>query len=160
MNIADFLMKIFLGASGGNGGGMANPVEISKQILAQLKSVLKSLIVVLICSVVFCLLMGYLIDRTLTQLDAGAFEITNSIIFLVVLIVIDLIVMILSLKKASAKDEAPVKEIQPVPRSSDSPIETAIAALILTFIKERETAKSNEVGPLQPDETSSQPKSP
>jgi len=145
MNIADLLIKVFLGASGGNSSGMASPVEISKQILAQLKSVLKSLIVVLICSVVFCLLMGYLIDRTLTQLDAGAFEITNSIVFLLVLIAIDLVVMIMSLKKAAAKDETSVKEVQPVVRNSDSPIETAIAALILNFIKEREVAKENSM---------------
>ena len=144
MNFAEILLKMFLSASSGNSGGMVSPVEISKQILAQLKSVLKSLIVVMICSVVFCLLMGYLIDRTLTQLDAGAFEITNSIVFLLVLIGIDLIVMIVSLKKAAAKDEAPVKEVQPAPRSSESPIETAVAALILNFIKEREQARERD----------------
>jgi F0F1-type ATP synthase assembly protein I len=140
MNITDLLLKIVLGASGGN--SMPNPVEISKQILSQVKKILKSLIILFICSVIFCLLMGYLVDRILNQMDLGSFVFTNSIVFLLVLIAINLVIIAWSLKKASAKEEsAPRPEYNDM-RSSDSPIETAIAALILDFIKERESARS------------------
>jgi len=139
MNIMELLLKFLMGAGGGV--NMPNPVEISKQILFQIKKILKSLIILFICAVIFCLLLGYLIDRTLTQMDAGSVEFTNSIIFLIVLIVINLIVMAWALKKASEKDEAPVKEPRAEIPNPASPLETAVAALILNFIKERELTR-------------------
>jgi F0F1-type ATP synthase assembly protein I len=129
---------------GSTANTMLNPAEISKQILSQLKKTLKSLIILFICSVIFCLLMGYLIDRTLTQMDAGPFALTNSIIFLLILITINLAVIVWSLKKASAKEEVMSRDVQPIVKSTDSPLETAIAALILNFIKEREESRAKE----------------
>lgn len=141
MNILDVLLKIILGATNG-GNSLSNAAEVTKQILAQLKNVLKSLITLFICSVIFCLLTGYLIDRTLTQIDSGPFVFTNSIIFLLVLIVVNLIVMAWALKRASEKDQPASKEICSGSRNDGSPLETAIAALIFSYIKERE-AKIN-----------------
>lgn len=139
MNLLELFMKLFLGQ--GQASTMINPAEIGNQILGQLKKILKSLMILTICVVIFCLLMGYLIDRVLTQMDLGAFQFTNSIIFLLVLIGINLVVMAASLKKAEAKEEVE-KERLPAPTRMESPLETAIAALIFDYVKERETKRS------------------
>lgn len=141
MNIVDFLFKIILGAMG-PGSAVSSAAEISNHIFDQLKKVLKSLIVLFICSVIFCLLMGYLIDRVLTQIDSDVFVFTNSIIFLLVLIIVNLIAMAWALKKASRKDEPVLKEVEKKLSSEVSPLETAVAALILSFIKDRESKKT------------------
>lgn len=151
MNIADVL-KLLLGAIGGN--GIASPVEISKQILAQFKKALKSLIILFIGTVSFCILIGYLIDRALTQLDAGSFVITNSIIFLLSLLAINLLVIFWALNKASSKDDTSIHEIKTEVRRTDSAMETAIAALILNFIKEREVKHGERQTGQTPTETS------
>lgn len=133
MNFADLLLKLI----GGNSLG-GNPAEFANQILSQVKKILKSLIILLIGSVLFCLIMGYLIDRVLTQMDLGSFELTSSIIFLIVLLCIDLAVIIWSLKKISDTEEVK-KEMAVQAPQQDSVLETAIAALILSFVNDRQT---------------------
>ena len=146
MNLLELFIKMFLGQ--GQASTMINPAEVGNQILGQLKKILKSLMILTICVVIFCLLMGYLIDRVLTQMDSGAFQFTNSIIFLLILILINVIVMAASLKKAEAKEEVE-KERLPVAARTESPLETAIAALIFDYVKERETKRSTPPGPEQ-----------
>jgi high-affinity Fe2+/Pb2+ permease len=146
MNIADLLLKLI----GGNSLG-GNPAEFANQILGQIKKILRSLIILLIGSVLFCLIMGYLIDRVLTQMDLGAFSLTSSIVFLIVILCLDLAVILWSLKKISDSDE-PKKEITFQP-PQDSVLETAIAALILSFVNDRQAppnAPAEEKGPLGP----------
>ena len=133
MNFADLLLKLI----GGNSLG-GNPAEFANQILNQVKKILKSLIILLIGSVLFCLIMGYLIDRVLTQMDLGSFELTSSIIFLIVLLCIDLAVILWSLKKISDSEEVK-KEMTVQAHQQDSVLETAIAALILSFVNDRQT---------------------
>lgn len=146
MNITDLLLKLI----GGNFLG-GNPAEFANQILGQIKKILRSLIILLIGSVLFCLIMGYLIDRVLTQMDLGAFSLTSSIIFLIVILCLDLAVILWSLKKISDSDE-PKKDITVQP-PQDSVLETALAALILSFVNERQEAPkapAEENGPLGP----------
>lgn len=128
----------------GQSQGMINPAEIGNQILLQLKKILKSLIILFIGSVLFCLFTGYLIDRTLSLLDEGSFRFTNSIILLLVLITVNLVVIVMALKKATAKEIPSVKEtaLQVNPAPTTSPLEAAIAALIFDFIKEREKSRT------------------
>ena len=148
MNITDILLKLI----GGNSLG-SNPAEFANQILSQVKKILRSLIILLIGSVLFCLIMGYLIDRVLTQMDLGAFSLTSSIIFLIMILCLDLVVILWSLKKISDSDE-PKKEIAVQP-PQDSVLETAIAALILSFVNDRQAAAKAPAEDLKVDEIKS-----
>jgi high-affinity Fe2+/Pb2+ permease len=144
MNITDLILKFLGGSSFG-----VNPAEFANQILIQVKKILKNLIILLIGSVLFCLIMGYLIDRVLTQMDLGSFNLTSSIIFLVVILCLDLAVIVWSLKKIS-DTEGPKKEIVAAP-PQDSVLETALAALVLSFVNDMQTntkTPDKETSPL------------
>lgn len=136
MNYLELLIKLF-----GQNSMSMNPVDIGQQIIAQLKKILMSLIILFICCVVFCLLMGYLVDRILTLMDQGTFYFSNSIIFLLILIVINIGTIVWALRKASAKEENSSKEKNQELIPMNSPLESAVAALIFDFIKERETKR-------------------
>ena len=74
-------------------------LQLTKEILNQLRRVV-SLISMLIGSLIlFCLGMSYFIDRTLDQLDRGDFSLTPSLIFLLVFMLICLALVFYSTNK-------------------------------------------------------------
>lgn len=135
MNLIDLIIKFFSGPH-----MAANTAEFAAQILSQVKTILKSLIILMIGSILFCLIMGYLIDRVLTQMDLGLFTLSSSIIFLLILLVIDIIIIVWSLKQISASEVS--KKEPATTNKDDSPLEMALAALILSYVKEREEKMS------------------
>lgn len=140
MMLVELFMNFFLKQTQKN----FDPVEIGKQILIQVKKLLQSLIILLVASVIFCMLVGHLITRTLDLLDNGGFYFSNSVILLLILTVIDLIVIVYVLKKTTKEDQDQEKETPQPPRSSFSPIEGAIAALIIDFVKQREVNRKHD----------------
>lgn len=119
-----------------------DPAEISRQILTQVKKMLQSLIILLVGSVIFCMLIGHLITRTLDLLDQGGFHFSNSIILLLVLVIIDLAIIVYVLNKTIKEDQAEAaREIPQASSSASSPIESAIAALIIDFVRQREVSR-------------------
>lgn len=123
-----------------------DPVEIGRQILTQVKKMLQSLIILMVGSIIFCMLIGHLITRTLDLLDQGGFYFSNSIILLLVLMVIDLAIIIYVLNKTIKEDENETAKNQQdqIPQGA-SPIESAIAALIIDFVKQRQETREKEV---------------
>lgn len=130
-------------------------LRLSNEILQQIRRILVLISLTFGAFVLFCISVGYFIDRTLTLLDRGAFYFTPSLIFLIVFMIVCLIVFIYSTNKnvwteAFKKDQQEEK-IEEITSSSVSPIETAISLFILDFIKERETARetnSNKENPV------------
>lgn len=135
------LLDMIFGLFTGNRQSSFSPEALVDQFFNSLKKILQSLIILIICSVLLCVLLGYLIDRCLTLLDAQNFHLSNSIIFLLVFIVLDLGMIFWSLRKVIDKPaEAPKKEAAP----SGGHVEAAIAALIFDFVKEREARREEE----------------
>ncbi len=146
MNLLDIILKIFMG----HNQSSMNPSEIGNQILLQLKKILKSLIILFIGSVLFCLLMSYLIERILFLMDQGNLHFSNSIIFLLALISLNLITIAWALKIATAKDGSSKESTQQPAVPTTSPIETAVAALIFDFIKDQERKREHQNENHQP----------
>lgn len=141
MAFIDLLIKIFMGQTQKN----FDPAEIGQQILKQIKKMLQSLIILAVASVIFCMLVGHLISRSLDLLDSGGFIFSNSIILLLVLSVVDLIVIAYVLKKTIEEDEKENSKANQTPQASGpSPLEGAIAALIIDFVKQREHSRELE----------------
>lgn len=142
MNLIELFINFFLKQS----QKAFDPAEIGRQILLQIKKILQSLIILLVGSVIFCMLIGHLIARTLDLLDKGEFYFSNSVILLLVLTLIDLAVIIYVLKKTmkEAPEEAP-KQDQSSSGNTISPIEGAVAALIIDFIKQREVSRKADL---------------
>ena len=106
---------------------------------------LQSLIILMVGSIIFCMLIGHLITRTLDLLDQGGFYFSNSIIFLLVLMVIDLGIIIFVLNKTVKEDENEMaKQQQESAPKGASPIESAIAALIIDFVRQRQENREKE----------------
>lgn len=122
-----------------------DPVEIGRQILTQVKKMLQSLIILMVGSIIFCMLIGHLITRTLDLLDQGGFYFSNSIIFLLILMIIDLGIIIFVLNKTIKEDENEMaKQQQESAPKGTSPIESAIAALIIDFVRQRQENREKE----------------
>lgn len=127
-------------------------LKLSAEILNQLRKVITLVAMLLGSLVLFCLGMSYFIDRTLDQLDNGAFSFTPSLIFLVVFMFICLVVVLYAtnknvwtniFKKDRDEEEAERFENQRTQRETSNPIETAISLLILDIVKEREEKRKN-----------------
>lgn len=127
-------------------------LKLSAEILNQLRKVITLVAMLLGSLVLFCLGMSYFIDRTLDQLDNGAFSFTPSLIFLVVFMFICLVVVLYAtnknvwtniFKKDRDEEEAERLENQRTQRETSNPIETAISLLILDIVKEREEKRKN-----------------
>ena len=113
-----------------------SPTAIIDQIFERFQKVLKTLIVLVICTIMSCVTLAYLIDRFLNQLDTGEFALTRSIILLVVLLMGLSLTIILTLKNLTQK-EAEIRKRQ-VTQRTESALEAALAALVLDYVKERE----------------------
>lgn len=137
-----FIFDIILGLLMGKKKSSFSPEAIVEQFFIGFKKILQSLVILLICSVLLCVLLGYLIDRTLNLLDGQNLHFSNSIILLIVLIMIDLFMIYWSFQKLNDKPQI-ISHETPV-RASGSPIESALAALIFDFVRERETKRTEE----------------
>lgn len=143
MSILDFIFKLFMGQA----PKAFDPAEIGQQILAEIKKMLQSLIVLTVLSVVFCILTAHFITRTLDLLDKGNFYFSHSILLLLALMVIDLFAIAYVLKKATQEENQQTsRNNQRISsnESTTSPLEGAIAALIIDFVKQREVAREVE----------------
>lgn len=137
MFLLDIILKLLMGKKKSS----YSPEVMVEQLIMGLKKILRSLIILLICSVFFCILLGYLVDRTLSLLDSGNLHFSNSIIFLMMLLFIDLAVIIWSLQKINERPTTLVKEERSRSTPS-SPLESAVAALIFDFVREREEKRT------------------
>lgn len=93
-----------------------------------------------------CVTLAYLIDRFLTQLDAGEFVFTRSIILLVVLQFGFGLALVMTIKNLAASENKAKKrnELQ----QTESALESAVAALIMSYVNEREEKKKSPPEPL------------
>ena len=112
------------------------PNAIIDQIFERLHKILKTLIILVVCTAMSCVTLAYLIDRFLNQLDAGEFTVTRSIILLVLLLIGFSLTLALTFKSLTRK-EAEARKRQEIQRT-ESALEAALAALVMDYVKERE----------------------
>ncbi len=113
-----------------------SPTTIIDQLMERLKKILKTLIVLFICTIMSCITLAYLIDRFLTQLDAGEFALTRSMVVLFIMFFGLIATLILTLKNLTSKDNE-AKKIQEFKRT-ETALEAALAALVMSYVSERE----------------------
>ncbi|MES2526704.1 MAG: hypothetical protein V4598_06435 [Bdellovibrionota bacterium] len=117
-----------------------SPNALIDQIFERFQKVLKTLIILFICTIMSCVTLAYLIDRFLNQLDAGEFVLSRSIILLVLLLIGFCVTLTLTLKSLNRK-QAEARKSQELQRT-ESALEAALAALVLDFVKEREEKRA------------------
>jgi uncharacterized membrane protein YidH (DUF202 family) len=119
------------------------PNQIIDAIVERFQRALKALIILVICTAMSCVTLAYLIDRFLTQLDAGEFVFSRSIILLLLLQLGFGLSLIMTLKNLAATEKKAKRrnELQ----QTESALESAVAALIMSYVNEREQKnKSSE----------------
>ncbi len=123
-------------------------LELSAEILNQLRKMIQLIAQLLGSLVLLCLGVSYFIDRLLDQLDKGEFIFTPSLIFLTFFMIVCLLSILYStnknvwknvLKKDSDDQETPTDKT-----NETSPIETAVSLFILDIVKERELKRKQE----------------
>lgn len=124
-------------------------LRLSSEILQQIRRILILISLTFGAFVLFCISVGYFIDRTLNLLDHGSFYFTPSLIFLIVFMIVCLLIFVYSTNKnvwteAFKKDQQEDKKEQETTSTGPSPIETAISLFILDFIKEREMSRNDK----------------
>lgn len=129
-------------------------LQLTKEILNQLRRVVTLISMLIGSLILFCLGMSYFIDRTLDQLDNGSFALTPSLVFLLIFMAICLCVVMYStnknvwvkiLKKDPDEEEAQRElERQKMATQHQNPIEAAISLFILDLVKERELNREKE----------------
>jgi uncharacterized membrane protein YidH (DUF202 family) len=142
--LGEFFLNYFLGKKNFIG---EKSLEISAEILNQLRRILILVVLTIGSLALFCMGMSYLIERFLNNLDNGQALFTPSIWFILTFLVICIGVMIyatrkqnwLDIFKAEKKEEA----APPAPVGGNA-IESVISLLILDFIKERELKREQE----------------
>jgi len=142
--VGEFFLNYFLGKKNFIG---EKSLEISAEILNQLRRILILVVLTVGSLALFCMGMSYLIERFLNNLDNGQALFTPSIWFILGFLVICIGVMIyatrkqnwLEIFKSEKKEEA-----SPPALVGGNAIESVISLLILDFIKERELKKEQE----------------
>jgi putative copper export protein len=124
-----------------------SPTAIIDQLVERMQRILKALIILFICSIMSCVTTAYLIDRFLNQLDAGEFVLSKSIVLLFVLLFGLGITIFFTLKNITSKAEE-AKKIQEM-KSTESALEAALAALVMSYVSEREEKRK-----INPENTS------
>jgi putative copper export protein len=124
-----------------------SPTAIIDQLIERMQRILKALIILFICSIMSCVTTAYLIDRFLNQLDAGEFVLSKSIVLLFVLLFGLGITIFFTLKNITSKAEE-AKKIQEM-KSTESALEAALAALVMSYVSEREEKRK-----INPENTS------
>lgn len=127
-------------------------LEISAEILNQLRRILILVVLTLGSLALFCMGMSHLIERFLNNIDTGAALFTPSIWFILGFLVICVGVMIYATNKNNWLDifKADKKETPaPAPVASNQ-LESVLSLLILDFIKEREAKRAQPKNDHQP----------
>ncbi len=112
-----------------------SPTQIIDQLMERLQSALKTLIILFICSLMSCVTLAYLIDRFLNQLDAGEIALTRSMGLLLILLSGFILTLIMNFRSLRKKD-VQMKSLQ-VTEKTESALETALAALVMSYVEER-----------------------
>ncbi len=141
--LGEFFLNYFLGR--GNMIGQKS-LEISAEILNQMRRVLILVVLTIGSLALFCMGMSYLIERFLNNLDNGEALFTPSIWFILVFQLVCVGIMIyatnknnwLDIFKSEKKEELPQQ-----PGVMGSQLESVISLLVLDFIKERESKRAN-----------------
>lgn len=124
-------------------------LEISAEILNQLRRILILVVMTLGSLTLFCMGMSHLIERFLNNIDTGEAIFTPSIWFILGFLLICVGVMIyatsknnwLDIFKAEKKEQAPVTQTL---IGGSGQLESVISLLILDFVKERESKRARE----------------
>lgn len=142
------------------GMGFDKALELSQELIQQIRRILILFAVTFAALLLFLLGMHFFIIRLLDQLDKGEFALTNSIIFLLLFNAACILTIVYSTtRKTWSKAFAEKEEMTSKPASQPSqakmdsaPIESAISLLILDFIKEREWKRQQQTGQTSNDE--------
>lgn len=119
-----------------------SPTAMIDPLIERLQSALKPLIILSVCTAMSCVCLAYLIDRFLNQLDAGEFTFTKSIIFLLVILAGLVTAIILNLRSLTSKQKESRKKLEQ--ERSANALETAFAALIMSYVDERNEKRKSE----------------
>lgn len=142
--VGEFFLNYFLGKKNFIG---EKSLEISAEILNQLRRILILVVMTIGSLALFCMGMSYLIERFLNNLDNGQALFTPSIWFILCFLIICIGVMVYATRKQNWLDifKAEKKEVAhpPVPAGANA-IESVLSLLILDFIKERELKREQE----------------
>lgn len=143
--VGEFFLNYFLGHRNFIG---EKSLEISAEILNQLRRILILIMLTVGSLALFCLGVSYLIERFLNNLDNGALLLTPSIWFILIFLLLCVGVMIYATRKKNwidifktEKKEEAVDNVSPL---GGNAIESAISLLILDFIKERELKRESD----------------
>lgn len=150
-NIIPILLKSF-GGLGFNTFGKDAALELSAELLNQLRRLLIIFAVTLTSLLLFLLGTHYIIIRVLDQLDRSEFEMTNSIVFLLVFNALCLAAIIYSTtrktwNKTFAKKQDANQAGTPSPTALSpnlEPITSAVSLYILDLVKEREWKRAQQ----------------
>lgn len=142
--LGEFFLNYFLGR--GNMIGQKS-LEISAEILNQMRRVLILVVLTIGSLTLFCMGMSYLIERFLNNLDNGQSLFTPSIWFILAFQAICIGVMVYATNKnnwldifKSVKKEEPTQQL-PV---GGNQLESVLSLLVLDFIKERENKRAQQ----------------
>lgn len=141
--IGEFFLNYFVGR-----GNLISEksLEISAEILNQLRRILILVVLTLGSLALFCMGMSHLIERFLNNIDNGAALFTPSIWFILGFLIICIGVMIYATNKSNWLDifKAEKKETPPSVPAGGNQLESVISLLILDFIKEREAKRAQK----------------
>lgn len=148
MNIIRVIIELVLGAGLFSKLGSNKAINLSAEILQQIRSVIKLLSITFMGLILAMLGFHYFIERLLNQMDSGSFSFTPSIIFLLVFIAacMGLVLHSTSRKTWSQAFNGPSNEQErnKSARQDANPIESAISLYLLDLVKEREWKRQNE----------------
>ncbi len=139
--VAEFFLKYFMGQGQFIG---EKSMEISAEILNQLRRILILTVLTLGSLTLFCLGMSYLIERLLNNLDNGTAILTPSIWFIFGFQVICVGIMVYATNKNNWLDIFKLDKKDSEKKShgfQGSQLESVVSLLILDFIKEREFSR-------------------
>ena len=142
--VGEFFLNYFLGKKNLIG---EKSLEISAEILNQLRRILILVVLTIGSLALFCMGMSYLIERFLNNLDNGQALFTPSIWFILIFQLICIGVMVYATRKQNWLDifRQGKKEVaESSPPAGANAIESVISLLILDFIKERESKREQE----------------
>ncbi len=139
--LAEFFLKTFLGQSSLLG---EKSLEISAEILNQLRRILILTVLTLGSLALFCMGMSLLIERLLNNLDQSQMIMTPSIWFLLGFQILCVLIIWYATQKEKwleiFKKEEKVSQEGRGPLIGNQ-LESVLALLVMDFIKEREAAR-------------------
>jgi hypothetical protein len=133
-------------------------LEISAEILNQLRRILILTVLTFGGLVLFCMGMSYMIERLLDNLDKGVFILSPSIwfIFFFQLVCIGIILFATNKKRwldifKSGKKEASSSEHAVTPAAGHGQLESVISLLIMDIIRDREFKREQQTAKPKPE---------